>query len=175
MALTQVSDPDLLRAWRTGPRWFHVVVAVIDDLRVERRRCDVASLLSDLVELTTPGQPHVTLWAAGFDTQPVVPVQADVTLTVAGPATFTSALYLTVTSPDLKRLRAELAAGNPPEDRAGAYTPHVTVGLYQRRFPIAAVEQRLTALHDLPPLTVTARIEHRAVDTRTDRLHAAPA
>lgn len=170
-----VADAELLRRWRTGPRWYHIVVALIDGPAVERRRRAVAAALSDLVELSTPGQPHVTLWVAGFDAVPTVRQRVELSLTIGTPATFASALYLRVTGPAIDEVRSELRSANPPEDRAGTFIPHVTVGLYRRSVPLAAVRSRLVALGQEPQLTTTAQIAHRVVDTRTDRLCRPPA
>lgn len=170
---TLVADAAVLRAWRTGPRWYHVVVATIDDPRVEQRRRVVADALADLVLRSTPGQAHVTLWAAGFAAEPVLPATRVLALSIGSPATFASAVYLTVGGDPVASVRAELAAANPPEDRADVFTPHVTVGVFRAAVPVAHVQQRLAALAQ-PPVDVTARIERLVVDTRTDRLCPPP-
>ena len=49
---TRTADPGVMRAWRTGPRWYYVVVALIEGsgtAAVQLRRDRVARSLGDVV------------------------------------------------------------------------------------------------------------------------------
>lgn len=165
---TVVADPEVLAAWRSGPRWFHVVVAMIDDDEVESRRHQVVDLLGpELVTLSAPGQTHVTIWAAGFEPTTSLPDSGRIPLQVGVPATFTSAPYLTVTGSGVERVRSRLLADGIPEDRQTPFVPHVTVGTYLHQVPLAQVHEQLCRMNDAPPIPVTGHIRHMVVDTRS--------
>jgi hypothetical protein len=174
---TVVADPAVLERWRTGPRWYYVIAAMIESDAVERRRRQAADALGDLLHPTTPGQPHVTVWALGFEpARWWRPRRA--TLQVGSAATFSSAAYLSVTSSDIAGCRAELLAGGPggrlaPEGRGEPYVPHVTVGTYRRRVPLAHVRRTLLRLSGSSVQPVPATVRLVAVDTRspTGALH----
>ncbi|MFN8125096.1 MAG: hypothetical protein U0R64_01090 [Candidatus Nanopelagicales bacterium] len=171
--LTQVPDPDVLRRWRSGPRWWSVVAAMIDDPRVEERRRAVAAALADLVQVTNPGQAHVTLWVGGFDASPRLPDQRTVSLTVGVPDTFSSAVYLAVGGA-WAAARDGLVAVNGP-DRDIPFVPHVTVGTYHQEVPLTTIQDRLAQFAGWDDLVVTAHMEHVVVDTRSTVGALAPA
>jgi hypothetical protein len=164
---TQIADPEVLAAWRTGPRWYHVVVAMIDDPDVEQRRQAVAAALGDLVVLSCPDQPHVTIWAAGFDSASDLPDSGRIPVMVGGADLFRSAAYLTVSGTGLDRVRSRLIADGLVEDRSEGFLAHVTIGAFQRVVPVSAVRDRLQPFIDLPPIPSTAHIRHMVVDTRS--------
>ena len=165
---TVVADPDVLAAWRSGPRWFHVVVAMIDDDEVESRRHQVVDLLGpELVSLTAPGQAHVTIWAAGFEPPTSLTDSGRIPLQITAPATFTSAAYLHVTGSGVERVRSRLLADGIPEDRQTPFVPHVTVGTYLNQVPLAQVHEQLRLMAEAPPIPVTGHIRHLVVDTRS--------
>lgn len=171
---TVVADPAVLQAWRTGPRWYHVVVAMIDSPEVEERRRTLCAALGDLVTPSAPGQAHVTIWAAGFEPPGALPSSGRIPLTIGGPDTFVSAAYLTVTGTGVDRVRSRMIADGFPEDRADPFIPHVTLGTYRREVPLTQV---LDALHTLPeavPLPVMGDIRHLVVDTRSEEGTLAP-
>lgn len=164
---TLTADPHLLRAWRSGPRWYHVVVALIADEDVIGRRRTVARQLGDWVLPSAPEHPHVTLWTCGFDATPVLPATNDLTIRVGAPDTFRSAAYLRAAGSGIASIRRDLAAANRPEERPGPYVPHLTVGTYMRRVPIERVRRLLRSLPVQPEITVRADVRHMAVDTRS--------
>lgn len=63
-------SPEVMRRWRSGPRWFFAVAAMIDDEQVEQRRRQVLGALGPWVRPSAPGQAHVTLAALGFGAHP---------------------------------------------------------------------------------------------------------
>lgn len=164
---TVIADPEVLASWRNGPRWYHVVVAMIDDPEVEQRRRDVAAALGDLVALSTPDQPHVTLWAAGFDPPQALPDSGRIPVKVGGVDLFASAAYLAVTGTGVDRVRSRLIADGLAEDRTDDFVAHVTVGAFLREAPMAEVRKRLQFLAEPPPLPVTGHVRHLVVDTRS--------
>lgn len=192
---TLTADPDVLHAWRTGPRWYYVVVAMLEGpgtAAVQLRRDRVAQSLGDFVRPTTPHQPHVTVQAVGF--QQIDWRQRQVRVSVGGADTFTTAAYLRVHSPELVRLRATLP--DPPEPGTAAgrqaaggavaghgggtgsatggedrgdpsdYVPHVTVGTYERVCALTEIQRRLRSLAHAQPIPVRATVRLMAVDTR---------
>ncbi len=165
---TLIPDPRVLRAWRSGPRWFHVVVALITDQDVVRRRQLFADKLADWIQPSAPDQPHVTVWTSGFDAEPVMPDLHMIDIRVGGPATFRSAAYLQVSGPGIARVRQQLAVTNTPEVREGAYIPHLTVGTFSREVPLSHVRRRLRELPEQEQLTVEAHLSHMVVDTRSE-------
>lgn len=166
--LTLPPDPEVLAAWRSGPRWFHVVVALIDDDEVESRRRDVAAALgSDVLATSAPGQAHVTIWAAGFEPLVALPDSGRISLQVGVPSSFTSAAYLTVTGTGVQRVRSRLTADAAPEVRDVAYVPHVTVGTYVKQVPMTQIDDALLPFSDVPPIPVVGHIRHLVVDTRS--------
>lgn len=165
---TVVADPAVLQSWRTGPRWYHVVVALIDSPEVEERRRAVCGALGELITPSAPDQPHVTIWAAGFAPPTGLPDSGRIPLTIGSPATFVSAAYLTVTGTGVDRVRSRMIADGFPEDRTEPFTPHVTVGTYRREVPIDDVLTALRPLTDTAPLPVIGDIRHLVVDTRSD-------
>lgn len=169
---TLVADPAVLQSWREGPA-FHLVAAVLPpDGAVEQRRREIAEELGDLVDPGPPGQPHITVWVHGTKPTPTFG-RRTVTVTVGGTATFASAAYLSVTGPSLEECRQHLAARWPPEDRGVPYVPHVTIGTYLRRVPMAEVRAALAPWNDLPPLRVRAEVRTLVLDPRSGRLTAA--
>lgn len=165
---TVVADPAVLAAWQSGPRWFHVVVAMIHDDDVEARRLEIAGLLGeDLVAVAAPRQPHVTIWAAGFEPDLNLPDGGTIPLQVGGPDSFASAAYLQVSGPGVQRVRSRMTADGFPEVREAPFVPHVTVGTYLRRVPMSEVHARLTEWADPGPIPVTGHIRHLVVDTRS--------
>lgn len=174
---TDPGDPEVLRSWRRGPRWWHVVVAVVDDPRVSRRRARLADLLGDLIGPSAPDHPHVTAWVSGSHPPVAVPEGERVAMAIGGADLFPSAAYLRVVSPGLLEARERLAAGNPAEDREVPFTPHLTVGLFRQRVPVESVRSAVAPMSDLPPLSVTGTIRHMVVDalSQDGALRAPPA
>lgn len=164
---TVIADPEVVASWRNGPRWYHVVVAMIDDPEVEQRRRDVAAALGDLVALSAPDQPHVTIWTAGFDHPATLPDSGRIPLTVGGADLFRSAAYLKATGTGLDRVRSRLIADGLAENRTEDFVAHVTVGPFLREAPMAEVRERLQSLAPLSPIPVTGHIRHLVVDTRS--------
>lgn len=195
LATTRTADPEVMRAWRTGPRWYYVVVALIEGsgtAAVQLRRDRVARALGDVVRPTTPHQPHVTVQAVGF--QPIAWQEQQVELSVGGADTFTTAAYLSVHSRELLRLRATLpaapghgaaadqetsdgeigqqgwgagsAAGREHLGNPSDYVPHVTVGTYERVCALTEIQRRLRSLAHAQPIPVRAVVRLMAVDTR---------
>lgn len=141
---------------------------MIEDEEVEDRRRQVAALLGrDTVSISAPGQPHVTLWAAGFEPTVPLPDGGSIPIQVGAPDTFASAPYLRVTCPAAHKVRSRMTADGLTEDREESYVPHVTVGTYQRRVPMAQIHERLSRWSDPGPIPVTGRIRHLVVDTRS--------
>lgn len=173
---TEPANPATEHAWRNGPRWWHVAVVLVNDPRVAERRAAVAALLGDLVHPSAPDHPHVTAWVTGIRPPSGVPEGQQIDLHIGGAALFTSAAYLTVRSPALLRLRQELAACNPAEDRSVDFIPHMTVGVFRSRVPLAAAHQLVDPAAALPQLWVTGTVRHLVVDTRSSvgALHPPP-
>lgn len=166
---TLVADPAVLRRWHQRPAWHLIAVVLPAHGAVERRRLEIAHALDDLVEPGPPGQPHITVWVSG---QTPVPGFAgrSVTVTVGGSDTFTSAAYLSVEGDALAAIRDELAAVGPAEDRLSPYVPHITIGTYRKRVPLAQARAALAPWTDLSPLTMTADVHPLVLDPRTGRL-----
>lgn len=117
-------------------------------------------------------QPHVTLGLCGFPTPvavrdddfgpealaaQVAALSADApgpfTLAVGRLGSFTSAPFLEVADVDggIGVLRSVLAGGEAP-GASGAYTPHLTVGLFAEAWPVAEVLGRMDAVAGGPPV-----------------------
>lgn len=172
---TVVADAEVLRRWRNGPRWYHVVVAMIDDDDVEARRRAASSLLgAQLLRPSTPAQAHVTIWAAGFHPEGSLPASGSLPLVIGGARTFRSAAYLDVSGPGPARIRSRLLSDGLTEDRSGPFEPHVTVGIYLREVPMPQVYEALAQLRDAPPIPVTAQVRHMVVDTRSPQGRLVP-
>jgi 2'-5' RNA ligase len=149
--------------WHLGrPRY--ALWALDVDVAPVRQRVQAAQ--SHLAEFLLGGyqrQPHITLTLCGFPTN--TPRHADdfgpetlraqldalrqarpepFEIDIGALDSFTSAPYLTVRDAGghIAALRRHLAAGDRNEPD-GAYTPHVTVGLYADAWPTAAVQARL--------------------------------
>jgi hypothetical protein len=169
--VTQVLDPDVWRRWRSGPRWYYALAAVITDSRVEQRRVEVAAALSEWLDPAGASRAHVTVRTLGF--APVEWQPRWVNLTVAEPETFAAAAYLAVDAPQILELRKSWEATAPaqhdwpPEDRTSPYRPHVTVGTYSQVVPLTEIRERLAQLDPHPALQVPAQIQQIAVDTRS--------
>ena len=165
---SEVLDAETWRSWSQGPRWYYVLAAMIRDERVERRRQHVAEVLGPTLQLTSPGQPHVTVRAIGFEPYDWTPLTVE--LEVLGPDTFTTAVYLKVKSPEIMRLRKKLDTVSPAlpvEDRQTPYIPHVTVGTYLERVSLQEVQQALDESGSMQPIPLTAEVRQVAVDTRS--------
>lgn len=164
---TRPPDEAVERSWRSGPRWWHVAVALVRDPGIDRRRSAVANLLGDLIGPSAPDHPHVTVWVGGSVAPIEVPEGRSVELRIGGAGLFATAAYLTVHSPELLQVRGDLARANPPEDRVHHFTPHLTVGVFQRRVPLSQARQLLAPAAALPEMTVAGSIRHLVVDTRS--------
>ncbi len=162
---TEPPDPAVLADWRSGPRWWHVVVALVADPAVLARRAAAVAALGDAAGPTAP-QAHVTVWVAGRNPPVGVPDGERLAVGIGGAATFAAAAYLRAAAPAAQDLRAHLARLNPPEDRTAEYVPHITVATYRRRLPLTVARQRLAALAGLPDIPVTAPVRHLVVDCR---------
>ena len=167
-ATSEVLNPEIWRSWSEGPRWYFVLAAMITDYRVEAYRENIAADLGNALQLTSPGQPHVSVRALGFKSWDWEP--RTVELEVHAADTFSSAVYLRVKSSDIVRLQSELETSTvafPSEDRKVPYVPHVTVGTYLRRVPLLTVRRLLAETTPLEPIRLTAEVRQVAVDTRS--------
>ena len=165
---SEVLDAETWRSWSQGPRWYYVLAAMIRDERVERRREHVAEVLGQALQLTSPGQPHVTVRSIGFEPCKWTPITVE--LEVLGPDTFTTAAYLKVNSPEITQVRKKLDTVSPAlpvEDRQTPYIPHVTVGTYLERVSLHEVQQALDESGSMQPIPLTAEVRQVAVDTRS--------
>ena len=150
--------------WHLG-RPHYALWAIDVDLPPVRRLAEqAAALLDDVLLDDYRRQPHITLALCGFPTlQPEHPddfgpagleQQLAALQRLAGPpfrmeigglASFTSAPFLSVRDVDggIGRLRHALCG--PRTEPGGAYTPHVTVGLYGGEWPTGPLLGRLDA------------------------------
>jgi 2'-5' RNA ligase len=150
------------------------------------------SRLADLLHPSQQRQPHVTLFVCGFE-QPAacsedddfspMQLQAQIDalyrvrgtpcrLPLAAPDSFASAAFIPVGDPEgrLTSWRDALGLG-VREVRQAAYTPHITLGLYQRKIAADIVRQRLGQI-EAPP--VSLRVEDLHYATYDARLQFGP-
>ena len=171
---TPFSTPDgltLRNEQRDFPEWHlgrpHYALWALDvDVPAIRQRVAAADgHLSGLLLADYCRQPHVTLSLCGFPS--ACPQQADdfgaatlaaqlaalrraqprpFDIEVGALASFASVPYLAVQDAggQIAALR-ECLTGGSLNDSYGAYTPHVTVGLYADAWPISAVQARLAS------------------------------
>ena len=171
---TPFSAPDgltLRNEQRDFPEWHlgrpHYALWALDvDVPAIRQRVAAADgHLSGLLLADYCRQPHVTLSLCGFPS--ACPQQADdfgaatlaaqlaalrraqprpFDIEVGALASFASVPYLAVQDAggQIAALR-ECLTGGSLNDSYGAYTPHVTVGLYADAWPISAVQARLAS------------------------------
>ncbi|MCK6523867.1 2'-5' RNA ligase family protein [Myxococcota bacterium] len=163
--------PGVRAEWAKGRRRYAVWLLRVDTPALRARLAQVADALGDAVEVTPPGEAHITLWVAGFpsaapclddDVAEVVLTRQTQALRTrfasAGPArivigganAFFTCAVLDVLDQDgsLEAIRACLD-GEGKELRFGPYHPHVTVGRFidhRDRAPLAAALRPLRAL-----------------------------
>lgn len=151
--------------WHLGRPHYALWALDVDVPAIRQRVAAAEGHLSGLLLADYRRQPHVTLSLCGFPS--ACPQQADdfgaaalaaqlATLRQAQPrpfdievgalASFTSAPYLAVQDAggQIAALR-ECLAGGSLNDFYGAYTPHVTVGLYADAWPMPEVQARLAS------------------------------
>lgn len=160
--------------WHRGrPRYALWAIDVRLPSILERMR-HARALLGDWLHPAYQRQAHITLFVCGFPSQDAEHdddiamarlaaqhqalrqlAMAPFELQIGGLDSFASAPFLRVADPQqrLAALRAALAAIHP-EVRQAAYLPHLTLGLYRRRFDRDAWLARSAALADCPPLSL---------------------
>lgn len=154
------------RAWRRGRQRYAVWAIAVDQPDVAAA---TAAGRAHLAPYLLPGyrrQPHVTLLPCGFpapvrawpddydcaDFHEHLTALARARLTpfriaIGGPDSFASAAYLAVADCDGGIAATRRALGTDGREEAGFdYVPHVTIGLYRGRFPLAEVLGRLQAM-----------------------------
>lgn len=158
--------------WHQGRPRYALWAVDVDVPAVARRVAEADRHLGGLLLDGYRRQPHVTLGLCGFpqalprrrdDYGPAALAaqlaglrrvcNAPFEIAIGGLSSFTSAPFLSVADVDggIARLRGGLAAGdiNRPD---GAYTPHVTVGLYAGSWPTGDVLRRLDAFAEVEAL-----------------------
>ncbi len=175
--LTQPSVQQDFVEWRQGRRHF-AVWAIELDLPMLREA--TAAIHAASPELWLPGytrQPHLTVHLCGFpgaypsradDYAPADFARQCATLCQARPEpfvleigrvdSFSSAAYFSVQDATgrIAKLRQILAEAAPGVD-GGAFTPHVTIGLYRAARPLVEVLASLRRVELLLPLPVEVR------------------
>ncbi len=175
--LTSVSIQKDFVDWRKG-RQRYAVWAVDVDTESLRAVADwLRDALDDCLFPEYRRQPHITLRIGGFPA-PERGFDDDYTpedfsrhldalieariqpfhITLGPPQTFPSAPYLSVT--DHTRGLARLRHAFPGVEPGGTdfrFVPHVTLGLYCRRVPVAQVIERMAAFAGLLPMPLEVR------------------
>jgi 2'-5' RNA ligase len=164
------------RDWHQGRPRYALWAIELDEAPVQALLHTAHTQLSDLLLDGYLRQPHVTLGLCGFPC--ATPQQDDdyglhhlqaqcqalraaalppFPLHLSGLETFHTVPYLQVHDPEARLAAVRAAVATSPLDQSqGRYTPHVTVGLYQGRWPLAAIRQRLQAV-SLPHVAVEVR------------------
>lgn len=165
-------DPGVREAWARGRPRYAVWLLRVQDPAVLARARAVAQALGESIVPVPTHELHVTVRAAGFPTavprfeddvpEAVLTEQArrargQVRLAVGGPVSLGSCAALAVEDPhgELLALRNALELG-PPEIRPQPYLPHITIGRYPRREPLAPLLHRMALLDPSPPLPLLA-------------------
>ncbi len=170
--LTSVSVEKDFVDWRKGRQRYAVWAVDVDTASL---RAIIEQLRDALDDWLLPGcrrQPHITLRIGGFPAPERgfeedysrldfahhldALIQAGIPpfrITVGAPRTFPSAPYLPVEdhTNSLARLRHAFP-GDEPGWAGFRFVPHVTVGLYRRRVPVAQVIERMAACPGLSPI-----------------------
>lgn len=156
--------------WHKGRQRYAVWVLSIDSEAIQHRLQSARHLLQDWVHPVGERQAHITLFVCGFPARYTVhdddfsqsqleqqrqalkqlnahPFQ----LQIGGAASFSSAAYLQVHDPAQGLARIRKALSNcSHEIRQSPYTPHLTIGLYQKAIDRSLIEQRLALVESQP-------------------------
>ncbi len=175
--LTSVSIEKDFVDWRKGRQRYAVWAVDVDTASLRAITEQLRDALDDCLLPGCRRQPHITLRIGGFPAPErgfddnysrsdfarhlEALIQARIPpfrITVGAPHTFPSAPYLPVEdrTNGLVRLRRAFPGEEP--GRAGfRFVPHVTVGLYRRRVPVAQVIERMAACPRLTPIPLEVR------------------
>lgn len=175
--LTSVSIQKDFVDWRKGRQRYAVWAVDVDTASLRGVADRLRNALDDSLFPEYRRQPHITLRIGGFpapergfddDYTPEdfsrhldALIQARIQpfyITLGPPQTFPSAPYLSVT--DHTRGLAQLRHAFPGVEPGGTdfrFVPHVTLGLYCRRVPVAQVIERMAACAGLLPMPLEVR------------------
>ena len=175
--LTSVSIQKDFVDWRKGRQRYAVWAVDVDTASLRGVADRLRDALDDSLFPEYHRQPHITLRIGGFpapergfddDYTPEdfsrhldALIQARIEpfhITLGPPQTFPSAPYLSVT--DHTRGLARLRHAFPGVEPGGTdfrFVPHVTLGLYCRRVPVAQVIERMAAFAGLLPMPLEVR------------------
>ena len=175
--LTSVSIQKDFVDWRKGRQRYAVWAVEVDTASLRAVADRLRDALDDCLFPEYRRQPHITLriggfpaaergfdddyTAADFSRHLDALIQARIQpfhITLGPPQTFPSAPYLSVTDPTrgLTRLRQSFP-GIEPGGADFRFVPHVTLGLYCRRVPVAQVIARMAACAGLLPIPLEVR------------------